>query len=187
MSRLCFLFFSATSVIVLGLSGATAEEEWVRMKPGDFGNESEFLDRFVFEEYERDQVYITAYSRERNIYVGRYDVNGDGVTEIFVFNTHSSWCGSAGCDTDIFERVGDDWRDIGGGLLATNVMDESVCGYRSLKGVDGIYRWNGKEYGLAYCFPEQMECRHIAVEYDEPEKLNPGNGLIAPEDCPASN
>lgn len=186
MNRFYFVFFSATSVIVLGLSGATAEEEWVRMKPGDFGNESEFLDRFVFEEYERDQVYITAYSREKNIYIGRHDVNGDGVTELFVYNTHSSWCGSAGCQTDIFEGSGKNWQNIGGGPLLERVMEESVCGYRSLKGVDGIYRWDGKEYGLAYCFPDQVECRHIAVEYDNPERLNLDNGLIAPKDCPAS-
>ena len=98
MNRIYFVSISATLVIVHGLSDAMAEKDWVRMRPGDYGNETEFLNRFVFQEYERDQVYVTAYSREKNIYIGRYDVNGDGVSELFVFNTHSSWCGrTLGC------------------------------------------------------------------------------------------
>lgn len=185
MNRFSFLLYSAIFALALGLSGVVAEEEdWVTMKPGDFGAETEFLDRFVFEEYERDVVYVTAYSRERNIYVGRYDINGDGAMELFLFNSHSSWCGSAGCLTYIFEGAGDNRRDIGGGPLTINVMDERVCGYRSLKGSDGIYRWTGEYYGLAYCFPDRVECRSMAIEYDNPERLDPDNGLIAPDDCP---
>ena len=183
MDRLCFVLFSATLALALGPSGA-AVAEWVKMTPGDFGAESEFLDRFVFEEYEKGEIYSSPYSRERNIHVGRFDLNGDGVAELFVFNSHSSWCGSAGCSTHIFEVTGNGWRDIGGGPLVVNVANESVCGYRSLKGSDGIYRWNGAYYGIAYCYPEQVECRQIAVEYGNPERLNPDNGLIALEDCP---
>lgn len=118
--------------------------------------------------------------------MGRFDLNGDGVAELFVSNHHSAFCGSIGCEYIIFEKRDGVWHTLGGGPLVVLVMEESVCGHRSLKGTDGIYRWDGKEYGLAYCFPDpdRVECRHIAVEYDEPEKLNPGNGLIAPEDCP---
>lgn len=156
------------------------------MKPGDFGAEAEFIGRFVFDRYEQES-YLRPYKRERDIHVGRFDLNSDGVAELFVSNHHGEWCGSIGCHYNIFEKRGGAWRDIGGGPNVLYALDETVCGYRSLEGTDGIWRWNGKEYGLAYCFPNQVECRHIAVEYDEPEKLNPDNGLIAPEDCPASN
>ena len=154
------------------------------MKPGDFGAEEEFIGRFVFEQYERDEIYVSPYKRERNIHVGRFDLNGDGVAELFISNQHSAWCGSIGCGDTIFEKRGGYWHNIGGGPLVERVMEESVCGYRSLKGTDGIYRWNGRYYGIAFCYTDRVQCRQIAVEYGNPERLVPGNGLIAPEDCP---
>jgi hypothetical protein len=174
---LMFFAFGCAGTAALG-------DELIVTRAGDFGAEAEFINRFI--EKEKEPGWLPeSYSRERSVTIGRYDLNEDGSPELIIVVDNSMFCGSIGCHPDIFEKRGGLWRDIGGvsahGIL---VMRERVCGYRSLKGTEGIYRWNGYTYDFAYCFPNQVECRHIAVEYDEPEKLDPDNGLIAPEDCP---
>lgn len=171
--------------VAFGYAGTAAlGDELIVTRAGDFGAEAEFINRFIAKEKERDWL-PESYSRERSVYIGRYDLNDDGNLELIVVVDNSMFCGSVGCHPDIFEKRGGLWRDIGGlsahGIL---VMHESVCGYRSLRGTEGIYRWNGQAYDFAYCFPDRIECREIAVEYDHPQTLNPDNGLIAPEDCP---
>lgn len=47
--------------------------------------------------------------RREMIWSGRFDLNLDGVSEIFVFIGHSYACGTIGCDTLVFEKVGRKW------------------------------------------------------------------------------
>ena len=151
-------------LIAFGYAGPDAlGDELIVTRAGDFGAEADFINRFIAKEKEQGWL-PESYSRERSVYIGRYDLNDDGNLELIVVVDNSMFCGSVGCHPDIFEKQGGLWTNIGTvsahGLL---VMREKVCGYRSLGGTQGIYRWDGKYYDLAYCYPEQLECREIAV------------------------
>ena len=161
-------------------------EEPVEMKPGDFREDARFLERFIFEEWEEGTIDVLGnrYVRERDVMVGRVDLNADGVDEIMMQIQGLGYCGSAGCDTVVLQRHDESWAVIGGGRLWSWVLTERVCGYKSLIGRDGIYRWNGQRYAFAYASTRETEIRSIAVYYDDLEWLNPKNGLIASGHCP---
>ena len=95
----------------------------------------------------------------KEISVGRHDVDGDSVDELFVYIEHSGFCGTIGCEGTIFQRQQNDWRVIGGfrSLFGSvdSVGDErghlilkgtGKDGYRTLKSPTEIHRWDGTQY-----------------------------------------
>jgi hypothetical protein len=91
-------------------------------------------------------------------YSGRYDINGDGVEELFVTIQQSFVCGTVGCETPIFQMTPDGWRELssitvrvsirGGPRLS--VSDEVIDGYRTLLADYYGLHWNGEQY-IGYC------------------------------------
>ena len=160
----------------------------VEMRPGDFGDEAWFLEPFIAATWE-DGYLPGNYVRDRNVWVGRFDLNDDGDKEIVLRVNSGYFCGSVGCPTFVFERQGDTWAEIDNGHFNGLVLTERVCGYRSLISRNGIGRWNGETYEFAYCFPWENQCRSLAIMSDSPaftmlERFDPKNGLLASEDCP---
>ena len=92
------------------------------------------------------------------LYSGRYDLNGDGVEELFVTIQQGSVCGSAGCMTLIFEKTSERWRELSSIMVMISdragpelfVSEEVIEGYRTLYAeFDGL-RWNVREYA-SFC------------------------------------
>ena len=85
-------------------------------------------------------------------------VTGDGVEELFVTIFHNYVCGTAGCNTSIFQVSPSGWQklssispmisDIGGPEIF--VADEVIDGYRTLHTDYMGLHWNGERY-VAYC------------------------------------
>ena len=129
-----------------------------------------------------------------NLLVGRFDLNDDGAPELFVEYRHSSICGTAGCETDVFRKQEDQWIALTG--LSTSgavyVLDERIGGWRSLCAWESGMRWGkhpqtGGEGYLRFCISKQ--CEHELQEALTPVKLPPYNrGNSAPlcKDSPVS-
>ena len=92
------------------------------------------------------------------LYLGRYDLNGDGVEELFVTIEQGFVCGTAGCTTLIFQKTSEQWRELSSIMVMISdrvgpellVSDEVIKGYRTLYAeFDGL-RWNGREYA-SFC------------------------------------
>ena len=92
------------------------------------------------------------------LYSGRYDINGDGVEELFVTIEQSSVCGTVGCETPIFEMTPDGWRELSSIMVMVSIIDgpeifasdEVIDGYRTLHTDYYGLHWNGEQY-IGYC------------------------------------
>jgi hypothetical protein len=88
--------------------------------------------------------YVRVYIR-----IGRGDINDDGVEKLFYFTTNRGYCGSAGCDTWIFEKRAGTWK-----LICATSADQDITitnwvsegGYRELQWRYFVYWRNGKCY-----------------------------------------
>ena len=98
------------------------------------------------------------------LYSGRYDINGDGVEELFVTIGQGSVCGQVGCETPIFELAHSGWRELSSIMVRVSdrggprlfVSDEVIDGYRTLHADYYGLHWNGRLYD-AYC---RRDCTH---------------------------
>ena len=92
------------------------------------------------------------------LYSGRYDINGDGVEELFVTIEQGSVCGTVGCETPIFERTPDGWRELSSIMVMVSIIDgpaifvadEVIDGYRTLHADYYGLHWTGEQY-IGYC------------------------------------
>jgi len=92
--------------------------------------------------------------RKHVLYSGRYDINGDGVEELFVTIGQGSVCGTVGCETPFFEMTPDGWREVTFIMATTSirdgprlfVSDEVIDGNRTLYSDYYGLRWNGATY-----------------------------------------
>lgn len=94
-----------------------------------------------------------------DIFATEFDLNQDGQKEIFYVIRKSSWCGSAGCRSEILEKQPNGkWKPIfnliGGEV---NLGSRSTNGYRELdlssgawKNFSSIFTFNGLDYELGY-------------------------------------
>ena len=98
------------------------------------------------------------YLRRLMLYSARYDITGDGSPELFVTVESGYLCGTAGCETFIFEMAPNGWRDLTSIMVTILIRDgpelflsdEAIDGYRTLYGEFNGLRWNGKEYS-SFC------------------------------------
>lgn len=119
--------------------------------PGNYGSDAAFIGTVVAETFEPTPLPDN-YSRNRNIHIGRIDLNVDGMEELFIANYHYDACEIDtfvdGCPFLLFQREGTGWREIGKGRLRYTVflLDETIEGYRSIRGQNENYRWTGERY-----------------------------------------
>ena len=66
------------------------------------------------------------------------DLNGDGRNEAVVYITEAGWCGSSGCDLEIFERSKSGWRpfgvDLGNTRAPIRLLPSKTHGWHDLGG-----------------------------------------------------
>ncbi len=83
-----------------------------------------------------------------SVYVGRYDVNGDGRAELFVHVQFIGLCGSAGCPTYVFERRNGEWTKVSevDGDPSMPVWVDPESGYKTVYSSYNGLRWTGETY-----------------------------------------
>ena len=84
-------------------------EDRIMMDADNLGPDHGFIERLVKEVGEECLCEVGP----RSFYIGRFDLNDDSVEELFVYYSISYYCGTAGCQTDIFRKSGDQWEKIG--------------------------------------------------------------------------
>ena len=120
--------------------------------------------KYIAEEYDVNREAAWESLRRYVLYSGRYDINGDGVKELFVTIEQGSVCGQVGCETPIFERTPDGWRELSSIMVSVSLhggprlfgADEVIDGYRTLHADYHGLHWNGRLYD-AYC---RRDCTH---------------------------
>ncbi len=168
MSGIIRIIFVAV-ILVLAVTAVEAKER-IPFVEGDLrGDDWEQIKRYLAREYptvikivaednKLDREAAWEYFRKHNMFAGRFDITGDGVEELFVTIFHGWVCGTAGCDTPIFQMTPGGWQElssispiisnIGGPVIF--VADEVIDGYRSLHTDYMGLHWNGEQY-VAYC------------------------------------
>ena len=70
----------------------------------------------------------------RNLRFERHDLNGDGISEFFVYVNHGDWCGNHfNCDYSVFQRHRNHYRVIANGYPALRLTTRITHGYRDLE------------------------------------------------------
>lgn len=96
-------------------SGAITDEQWAIIRAGLLGGDYPMLDADYVSQYGQEHGETTAEGalavmRGQDIYVGYFDLDGDGTDE-FIY--HLDWkCGSIGCPTKVLEATGQGWQLI---------------------------------------------------------------------------
>ena len=101
----------------------------------------------------------------QDLYIGRFDLNDDGAEELFVYRSISYYCGTAGCETEIFRKSGGQWEKIGqiktvfGDVMGPFYLiadDERIDGWRTLLSLESGFRWSPSEaqYNDFFCLTE---------------------------------
>jgi len=164
-----FRIVLAALVLALAVTAVEAEERIPFVKGNLHGDDWEQVKRYLAREYPTvikivaeekglDREAAWEYFRKYNMFAGQFDITGDGVEELFVTIFHGYVCGTAGCDTPIFQMTPNGWQElssisptistIGGPRIF--VADEVIDGYRTLHTDYLGLHWNGEQY-IAYC------------------------------------
>ena len=121
--------------------------------------------------YRTTQFSQTAYELSRNddpetpvrsdkdLMVGTFDINDDGVEELFIMVDTSYTCGTAGCGIYVFQRRDDKWAKFAlvfGFAVYVGAKVGGATGYRTLYGELDEYRWNGSKYRGFCLYPDDV-------------------------------
>ena len=111
------LVSGAIVAVALTLPAASPlSADQVVLRGDNFGQDLAFIDRFLGEEWSYSYGVEPGEGVDLltldDVFVGRYDVNGDGQDELFVQAMVS--CGSVGCPTYVFEQIDGHWAEIAG-------------------------------------------------------------------------
>ena len=151
MWRLLTWGIIAATLLFPVASGFGAER--VVTRRDNFGEDLRFVDQYLgltWPEYYRTQAPVEVgfeFSLD-DVYVGRYDVNGDGQAELFVHVQYVGLCGSGGCPTYVFERKNGEWANVSR-IVGDAYMDVWVdpdTGYKTVFSYYSGLRWTGERY-----------------------------------------
>ena len=151
------------SVLAACAASASADEK-LFLHRGKVGVDLQFIDRFLqvlepdFYKPKADLVGLREMTLD-DIYVGRYDVNGDQVEELFVFVYYSTWCGKTGCNLHVFAKEGGDWVEAisarpspwieeyeGGRAYYLIVWTDPETGIKTVWTPSSGFRWTGERF-----------------------------------------
>ena len=163
-SVLCGAVVIALVAVFTALASAG---EKVVMRRDNLGGDFAFVDRFLelnWPHYYRpdEPLEVMPELSIDMVHVGRYDVDDDGQSELFVHVGYVGVCGSAGCTAYVFEKRDHEWvalEDIprfrvtnadrrvdGEAVLALDVWTDPASGYKSVFSTFAGLRWTGTEY-----------------------------------------
>ena len=159
----------AALVLALGVTDVEAKDRIPFVEGDLLGDDWEQIKRYLAREYSTvikivaeekklDREAAWEYFRKYNMFAGRFDITGDGVEELFVTIFHGWVCGTAGCNTPIFQMTPSGWQELSLIMTMISLNDgpqlflsgEAIDGYRTLYAeYDGL-RWNGRQYA-SFC------------------------------------
>ena len=136
-------------------------EDRIMMYADNLGPDHGFIERLIKKVGEECPCEVGPWSFD----IGRFDLNDDGVEELFVYYSISYYCGTAGCDTEIFRKSGNQWEKIGqmktvfGDVMGPFYLiadDERIDGWRTLLSLESGFRWSPSEaqYNDFFCLTE---------------------------------
>ena len=152
--RKAFRFVLAILLLSLAPNVVAADERIV-LQRGNFGTDREFIERYVVGKYSVYGEFNAGKVDPSRLYIGRYDLNGDGVEELLVRISYGFVCGTVGCETVIFQRTAGTWKELSSlsvshvgtvGQIYLNVTGERTTGYKTIYSEYYGLKWNGKEY-----------------------------------------
>lgn len=128
------------------------------MRPGNVGEDAPFFEDLLRRTRKEcgGETCTCAELELRNLYIGRYDLNGDGVAELFVVFSYTAFCGTAGCENPIFPKRRGRWVEIagldGGGWISPEESGATACHFIEVPGErrHGWLTLIGLEHGLRW-------------------------------------
>ena len=158
-------FWPVLAILLFSLaSNVVSADERIVLQRGNFGTDREFIEQYVVGKYRGYGEFKAGKVDLSRLYIGRYDLNGDGVEELLVRISYGFVCGTVGCETVIFEKTSVGWRELSSLSVShvgtvkeiyINVTVESTTGYKTIYSENYGLRWNGKEY-VEFC---RRNCR----------------------------
>jgi hypothetical protein len=151
--------------------GVASDDLWAFVKAYLLERDPRIVDVYL-EEWGTSEAEKWEKVRNYGLEVGYYDLNDDGVPEMFLFLEISGHCGSAGCETIVFEWKDGGWRRLTGifaySLMGDNlpreqhgpfivVTDERFGGYRTFHNDEYAVEWDDGSYGGLYCLSRRCE------------------------------
>ena len=166
------------AILTLQLSTTGRAEDRIMMYADNIGPDRAFLERVVEEIREDCGSACLRQITLRNLYIGRFDLNDDGVEELFVYRDISYYCGTSGCRTGIFWKSGGRWEKIGqmrtvfGDLMGPFYLiadDEWIDGWRTLLSYEYGFRWSPSEsqYNDFFCLTEACFDRYRYYDLED--------------------
>ena len=143
---------------------AQVETQVVRLKADNLGRDAEFIRGFVFGSMRHYHYRDMPSDLLQHVLVGRFDINGDGVKELFLKVTYPDACYPFDCGVSVLERDGGSWYHVAKANLTGVVLEESRCGYRDLQGYTSVLRWSGEWYTSVSEFITEGPCKEPLSE-----------------------
>ena len=148
-------------VLVLQAPVMARAEDRIMMHADNIEPDHDFIERLIKEVGEECHCEVGPWS----FHIGRFDLNDDGVEELFVYYSLTPYCGTAGCDTEIFRKLGGQWEKIGqittifGDLMGPFYLiadDERIDGWRTLLTYEYGLQWDAarSRYYDLFCLTE---------------------------------
>ena len=158
-------FWPVLAILLLSLApNVVSADERIVLQRGNFQTDREFIEQYVVGKYRGYGEFKSDKIDPSRLYIGRYDLNGDGVEELLVRISYGFVCGTVGCETVIFEKTSGRWRELSSLSVShvgtvtqiyLNVTEESTTGYKTIYSEYYGLKWNGKEY-FEFC---RRNCR----------------------------
>lgn len=187
------LLSGGVAAFALALPAASLlSAERVLMRRDNFGQDLAFIEHHLREEwpysYEVEPGEGVDLLTRDEVFVGRYDVNGDGMDELFVYAQVS--CGTVGCPAYIFESSQGDWAEIeeisglsvigsikidGRRVIVMEVWTDPETGDKNVFSEYAGFRWTGEAY--EYLGDNDV----VEVSARVPPKLGAAGGCIEPQ------
>ena len=153
-------FWPVLAILLLSLaSNVVSADERIVLQRGNFQTDRDFIEQYVVAKYRGYGEFKSDKVDPSRIYIGRYDLNGDGVEELLVRISYGFVCGIVGCETVIFQKTAGTWRELSSLSVShvgtvrqiyLNVTVESTTGYKTIYSEYYGLKWNGKEY-VEFC------------------------------------
>ncbi len=149
-------FRSVLPILLLSLaSNVVSAHERIVLQRGNFGTDREFIEQYVVGKYRGYGEFKSDKVDPSRLYIGRYDLNGDGVEELLFRISYGFVCGTVGCETVIFQRTAGTWKELSSFPVShvgtvkeiyINVIVENTTGYKTIYSEYYGLKWHGKEY-----------------------------------------
>ena len=159
------LLWLSVGLVLIVLSGSASlvnsgnANGQIVLKPGEIGPDAAFVRGYLAARGDTE-------SNPEEFYVGRHDLNNDEQLELFIVFYEPGYCGTAGCEMMIFEKIDGSWNAFAGMYvhgpsyghrdeIFLETKDEGAP-YLTVYGYHLGMRWDGTSY-RGFCIGRECE------------------------------